>query len=197
MTHPVCEKMPAMNQYAGVEMARQSSSPMLAEMKEFAAFGSAEHRYIRRSLNVAENGLDAITRWSRSAAEEASIRAQARLYKMLLAPIRSTIPDDLAIDAVAEIVGPLTTLSVFDLGEGKLRSFASYRFLYERLLGGTVRPWLVSAFLAAGALPTIHPSLRRLLLSSITENDVTAAGWSIREPAFMPEWVEKVPVAVS
>jgi hypothetical protein len=170
---------------------------MLAEMKEFATFSSSEHRYIRRSLDVAENGLDAITRWSRSAAEEASIRAQARLYKMLLAPIGSTIPDDLSIDAVAEIVGPLVTLSAFDLGEGKIASFAAFRFLYERLLGGAVRPWLVSTFLAAAALPTIHPSLRKSLLGSITENDATAAGWSIREPEFMPEWVEKVPVTVS
>jgi hypothetical protein len=189
--------MPATNQHAGVEMARQSSSPMLSEMKEFAAFSSGEHRYIRRSLDVAENGIEAISRWSRSPTEDASIRAQARLYKTLLAPTRSTIPDDLSIDAVAEIVGPLTTLSAFDLGEGKLRSFAAYRFLYERLLGGAVRPWLVSAFLAAAALPTIHPSLRKSLLRSITENDVTAAGWSIRQPAFMPEWVEKAPVTVS
>lgn len=177
-------------------MARQNSSPMLSEMKEFAAFGSGEHRYIRRSLDVAENGIEAISRWSRSAAEDAAMRAQARLYKTLLAPIGSTIPDDLSIDAVAEIMGPLITLSTFDLGEGKLRSFAAYRFLYERLLGGAVRPWLVSAFLGA-ALPTIHPSLRKSLLGSITENDATAAGWSIREPAFVPEWVEKVPVTVS
>ena len=38
--------------------------------------------------------------------------------------------------------GRWMTLSAFDLGEGKLSCFAAYRFLYERLLGPAVRPWL-------------------------------------------------------
>jgi len=178
-------------------MAQKHAFQMIAEMKEFAGFSGAEQRYIRRSLDVAALGIGAAQRWARHDDEETGINTQARLYRTLLPLIRASIPDDLAVDAAAEVMTPLITLSASDLAEGRLSSFAAYRFLYERLLGPGARPWLPSAFLAAAALPTLHPSLRKSLLGSITAGDVTAAGWSIHEPAFTPEWVEKVPVTVS
>ena len=66
------------------------------------------------------------------------------------------------------------------------------RFLYERLIGASSRPWLPAAFCAAAALPHLHPDRRRILLQSISESAATAPGWSSREPVFWPEWVEKV-----
>ena len=138
-------------------MARNQASQMIAEMKEFAAFSAAEQRYIGRSLDVATRGADATNPWSRNLAETASIKAQDRLYRTLLEVIRNSVPDDIGIDATAEIVGPLITISAFDLGESKIERFAAYRFLYERLVGPTVRPWLPSAFVAAAALPYVHP----------------------------------------
>jgi hypothetical protein len=125
-------------------MAQSHSFQMIAEMKDFAAFSAAEQRYIRRSLDVVRKGIDAEEVWSRNATETDSIRAQARLYRTLLEPIRGSIPDDIAVDAAAEFMGSLMNLSAFDLGEGKLLSFAAFRFLYERLLGGSVRPCLPS-----------------------------------------------------
>lgn len=178
-------------------MAQNQSFQMIAEMKEFATFSAAEQRYIRRSLEVAANGIDAAERWARNTAEADSIEAQSRLYRTLLPAIRISIPDDIAIDATTDFIGPLITLSAFDLGEGKLDSFAAYRFLYERLIGGGIRPWLPSAFVGASALPGLHPTHRKALLGSITAGDAAAPGWSIREAAFTPEWVEKVPVTVS
>jgi hypothetical protein len=178
-------------------MAHKQSLQMISEMKEFATFAAGEQRYIRRSLDVAAEGADAAKRWSRHDAEQASIRAQARRYRATLGAMRDVIPDDIAIDEASLFTTQLMTLAAFDLGEGKLASFAAFRFLYERLLGGTVRPWLPSAFLAAAALPHVNPSLRKVLLRSITEGDVLAAGWSNRAPAFSPQWVDKVPVAVS
>ena len=74
--------------------------------------------------------------------------------------------------------------------------FAAYRFLYERLIGAAVRPWLPGAFCAAAALPHLHPERRRALLQSISEAAATAPGWSNREPVFFPEWVEKVDTTV-
>lgn len=177
-------------------MSQKHSFQMIAEMKEFAGFGAAEQRYIRRSLEVAAKGREAADSWSRNATEAESIRAQARLYRALVAAIRVSIPDDIGIDAATELLGPLIALTAFDLGEAKLGSFAAYRFLYERLLGGAVRPWLPSAFVAAAALPSLHPSRRKALLGSITGADAAPAGWSIRDSAFTPEWVEKVPVTV-
>jgi hypothetical protein len=178
-------------------MAQNQSFQMIAEMKEFASFSAAEQRYIRRSLEVAAKGIEAAERWARTPTEADSIEAQARLYRTLLPAVRISIPDDIAIDAMTDFIGSLITLSAFDLGEGKLDSFVAYRFLYERLIGGPVRPWLPSAFLGASALPGLHPTYRKALLGSITAGDAAAPGWSIREAAFTPEWVEKVPVAVS
>jgi hypothetical protein len=163
----------------------------LSEMKEFATFASATQRYVRRSLDIGLDRDDAIGRWSRDGVETASIRAQARLYTRLPA-IRATIPDDTGLDAIEPFLTPLTTVTAFDLGQGRLTTFAAYRFLYERLIGAEVRPWLPAAFCSAAALPHLHPDLRRKLLQSISEAAATASGWSNRQPAFYPKWVEKV-----
>jgi hypothetical protein len=86
----------------------------------------------------------------------------------------------------------LITVSAFDLGQDRLGNFAEYRFLYERLVGASARPWLPAAFCAAAALPHLHPDRRRIMLQSISESAATAPGRSSREPAFWPVWVEKV-----
>ncbi|GGO94818.1 hypothetical protein GCM10011329_17600 [Stakelama pacifica] len=163
----------------------------LAEMKEFASFSAATQRYIRRSLDIGLDREDALSRWSRDVVEAASIRAQARLYDRL-PDIRATVPDDSAIEAVEPFLAPLVSVSAFDLGQSRLPAFAAYRFLYERLIGAEVRPWLPAAFCAASAMPQLHPDLRRKLLQSISEAAATASGWSVRQPSFFPSWVEKV-----
>lgn len=163
----------------------------LAEMKEFASFGAATQRYIRRALDIGLEREDALQRWSRDVVEAASIRAQSRMYDRL-PEIRALMPDDSGLEAVEPFMAPLVTVSAFDLGQGRLPTFSAYRFLYERLLGAEVRPWLPAAFCAAASLPTLHPDLRRRLLQSISEAAATASGWSSRKPAFFPYWVEKV-----
>jgi hypothetical protein len=93
---------------------------------------------------------------------------------------------------IEPFMGMLITVAAFDLGQDRLPNFAAYRFLYERLVGASARPWLPAAFCAAAALPHLHPDRRRTLLQSISESAATAPGWSNREPVFWPEWVEKV-----
>jgi hypothetical protein len=163
----------------------------LAEMKEFASFPAATQRYIRRSLDIGLDRDDAMSRWSRDVVEAASIRAQARLYRALPA-VRELVPEDSGLDSIEPFIAPLITIVAFDLGQGRLPSFSAVRFLYERLIGAEVRPWLPAAFCAAAALPHLHPELRRTLLQSISEAAATASGWSNRQPAFFPYWVEKV-----
>ncbi|WP_174274889.1 hypothetical protein [Sphingomonas bacterium] len=167
----------------------------LAEMKEFAGFSSSTQRYIRRSLDIGLSRTDAMARWSRDVVEAASIKAQARIY-CRLDHIRDHVPDDSGLDQMEPFFSPLVTITAFDLGQGRLTSFASYRFLYERLIAGSVRPWLPGAFCAAAALPHLHPEKRRTLLQSISEAAATAPGWSNRSPSFYPEWVDKIEVAL-
>lgn len=175
----------------GAKMKPANGAMTLAEMKEFASFSSSTQRYIRRSLDIGLDRDDAMSRWSRDVVEAASIRAQARLYARL-PDIRSIIPDDSGLDSVEPFLAPLMTVTAFDLGQGRLTTFSAYRFLYERLIGAEVRPWLPAAFCSAAALPHLHPDLRRKLLQSISEAAATASGWSNRQPAFFPKWVEKV-----
>ena len=168
----------------------------LVEMKEFASFSAATQRYIRRSLDIGLGRRDAMKRWSRDVGEAASIRAQERVYGRL-DQIRNSIPDDSGLEAMEPMMGPLVAMTAFDLGQDRIPDFAAYRFLYERLIGAGARPWLPGAFCAAAALPHLHPEKRRLLLQSISEAAATAPGWSNREPAFYPEWVEKVDLTVA
>ena len=163
----------------------------LAELKEFAGFPAATQRYLRRSLDVGLQREDALTRWSRDVVEAASIKAQSHIYSRL-DHIRGHLPDDSGLDQVEPFFAPLVTVTAFDLGQGRIGSFAAYRFLYERLIGGGVRPWLPGAFCAAASLPHLHPTKRRTLLQSISEAAATAPGWSSRQPSFFPEWVDKI-----
>ncbi len=174
-----------------IRYQRSPGDIALAEMKEFAAFPSRTQRYIRRSLDVGLARDDAVARWSRDGMEAAGIRVQERVYERL-DEMRLAMPDDGGLDAIGLFMGGLISISAFDLGQDRLPHFASYRFLYERLLGAAARPWLPGAFCAAAALPHLHPDKRKVLLQSLGEGAAMAAGWSSREPAFFPAWVEKI-----
>lgn len=163
----------------------------IAEIKEFASFNAAAQRYIRRSLDVAFDRIDAVTLWSRDGVEAASIQAQKSVYRRL-DEIRMLIPDNSSIQDAEPFLAALVSVSAFDLGQGRLDCFAAYRFLYERLISADARPWFPAAFCAAASMPHLPPAARKVLLRSISEAAATAPGWSKRAPSFFPEWVEKV-----
>ncbi|HWU03522.1 MAG TPA: hypothetical protein VN222_12350 [Novosphingobium sp.] len=165
------------------------ASLAISELREFASFTPCEQRYIKRSLDVGLGRQDAFKLWARDGDETASIRNQYIAYKDLKG-LRGAMPSEEGFDTL-DLMGRLIRLTAFDLAQEKLTGFAAYRFLYERLLGAGVRPWLPAAFCAAAALPQIRPERRKKLLQSISEAAATAPGWSTREPAFYPEWVEK------
>ena len=161
-----------------------------------AASRKGTQRYIRRSLDVGLGRRDAVKRWSRDAGRSRQhprpgahlppARPYPRLRSRRQRPRRDGAADGAAghDDRLRSRPGPAAR-------------FASYRFLYERLIGAAVRPWLPGAFCAAAALPHLHPDRRRTLLQSISEAAATAPGWSNREPVFFPEWVEKVDITVA
>ncbi|MXP15258.1 hypothetical protein GRI44_10905 [Altererythrobacter confluentis] len=168
-----------------------TASMTIAEMREFASFDACEQRYIKRSLDVGLGRHDAFKLWARDAAENASIRSQYVIYQDLKA-LRCRMPSEIGFDDLDPFMGKLMRVTAFDLAQERLTSFSAYRFLYERLLGADVRPWLPSAFCAASALPQIRPERRRDLLKSLSEAAATAPGWSDRQPAFYPDWVEEI-----
>ena len=60
------------------------------------------------------------------------------------------------------------------------------------IAGSALTVELAPRICAAASLPHLHPERRRILLQSISEAAATAPGWSTREPAFYPEWVDKI-----
>lgn len=166
---------------------------LIMEIKEFASFPKKTQRYIRQSLDVAFNRDDALGRWGRTQEERQFIRNQMHNYTLLLDRIRRNIySEQVSISRVEPIMGPLTALSTYDLSGGRLPHFASYRFLYERLLGGKSRVWLPSAYIAAAGSPIILPDNRRKLLQNISEAACTTNNWLHTDARFIPEWVDKV-----
>ena len=161
----------------------------IAEMREFAGFAPAEQRYIKRSLDIGLARTDAFRRWGRSEAENVAIRRQYVAYQDLKA-LRALIPVEGTPNEIERFLGKLVRCAAFDLEQERLASFSAFSFLYERLLGAKVRPYLPAAFCAASALPAIRPERRKVLLQSLSEAAATAPGWSEREPGFYPEYVD-------
>lgn len=162
---------------------------LIAEMREFAGFAPAEQRYIKRSLDIGLGRTDAQMRWARSETEALAIAEQCESYQALAA-LRTMIPTPSDIGDLELFLGKLVCLAGSDLAQERIRSFSAFRFLYERLLGARVRPFLPAAFCAASALPVVRPGRRKLLLQSLSEAAATATGWSDREPTFFPEYVD-------
>lgn len=182
--------MVALQQGTATMPKAATASLTIAEMREFASFTPAEQRYIRRSLDIGLGRQDAFKRWARDAGESAAIRSQYVAYQELKV-LRETVPAESRPDIAESFIGKLTRVAAFDLAQERIECFSAFRFLYERLLGAAVRPWLPSAFCAASALPQIRPRRRKLLLQSLSEAAATAPGWSDRAPAFYPEYIER------
>lgn len=168
---------------------QETTSLTIAELREFASFAPCEQRYIKRSLDIGLGRQDAFKLWARDAGEHASIRSQYVAYQELK-NLRGNPPRENELDGLDLFMGKLLQVTAFDLAQDRLGGFSAYRFLYERLLGADVRPFLPSAFCAAAALPMIRPERRKQLLQSLSESAATAPAWSERAPSFYPEFVE-------
>lgn len=163
---------------------------MLREMEEFGTLPVAAQRYIRRSLQVRLGETETLVQLTRTTSEAKSIGRQLDLYRKVDAVI-DAIPSDDDIASVTRFTSLIAPLVAFDLGEQKLESFAAFGFLYERLFGAAVRPWLPTIFVMHASLPHLHPNRRLSLLGSVTADMVTSH-WSTRDSQFFPQWIEEL-----
>ena len=170
-------------------IARLSSGArILRELEEFAAFPPETQAYIRHSLEIRDRCREvpvADTCDDDAGNDVARIAFYGRLEQ-----ISAAIPVDDDIASVTTLMRWLVPITAFELAHTALGSFAAFRFLYERLLGAAVRPWLLGAFCTAAAMPQLHPQHRQKLLQSIGEAGCGAPSWSIREPLFFPESID-------
>lgn len=167
-----------------------TASLTIAELREFASFSESEQRFIERSLDIGLGRGDAFKAWgSKARGKDAAIRSQYLGYRELKA-LAGAVPCETTMEGLEAFMAPLMRVTAQDLALEQIESFSAYRFLYERLFGARVRPWLPAAFCAAAALPQIRPGRRKVLLQSLSEAAATAPGWSDREPCFFPERFE-------
>lgn len=167
----------------------RTASITVSEMREYAGFTAAEQSYISYALDIGLARRDAFRPWDREDGDTAAIRRHYIVYQQLRG-MRGAVPGSDALDGSEAFYVRLVGLIAHDLGRERIDSFSALRFLYERLLGAAVRPWLPSAFCAAAALPQIRPDRRKMLLQSLSEAAATAPGWSTRDPQFHPDFIE-------
>ncbi|OYX65571.1 MAG: hypothetical protein B7Y88_07925 [Sphingomonadales bacterium 32-64-17] len=165
-----------------------TASLAIAEMREFAGFSAEERQFIERSLDIALGRGDAFKQWCPDGGNASAIRKQYLAYRELRT-LREAAPELNTMDGLSYYMGALVRIAAQDLALEQLETFSAFRFLYERLLGASARPYLPAVFCAAAALPQIRPGIRRVLLQSLSETAATAPGWSEREPSFFPERV--------
>jgi len=168
----------------------KTSTLTIAEMREFASFTAEEQLFIERSLDIYMGRGDAFKAWGKQSGGTSNIRAQYIAYRELRG-LRESIPAEDNFDGVGSFIGVLVRISAQDLAQEQISCFSAYRFLYERLLGAEVRPFLPSAFCGAAALPHIRPCRRKMLLQSLSEAAATAPAWSPYQPHFFPEKIEE------
>jgi hypothetical protein len=168
-----------------VEIRLGAGEMMFAEMQEFGSFGIEVQRYICRSLDVAHSPDVSPADWARNEREAHDVFAQKQAYG-LLSGIRAALPGPEGFMDAEAFLFPLISVSTFDVTCGPIASFAEYRFLYERLLGAAVRPWLASAFLAAASSPHLPAEIRQGLVKSV--NSGLTDRWSSVQPAYQPRW---------
>ena len=156
---------------------------MMAELREFANFSRETQQFICQSLDIAFYPDVPVENWARDDEHAERITAQKQVYRALPG-IRSALPRSCApVDAEAFLY-PLIEASAFDISCAQIATFAQYHFLYERLLGARVRPWLPTAFMTAASLPYIPADIRQALIA--TAGDALTDHWSNVEPVYWP-----------
>lgn len=152
----------------------------LAELREFASFNAAEQRYIKRALDVGLSRQDAFARWARDAEETASIRMQYLAYQDLDI-VADNIPDGADDEGHGEFMALLMRLASFDVSQGKLECFSSFRFLYERLIGRKFVPGCPAPIAPLRPCPKFHHSAAKCCCNpSVKPRRLRLAGHNAR-----------------
>jgi hypothetical protein len=171
-----------------MQVQARRGSTTFAEIEEFGNFSAKSQRYICKALDIARGEPDPRARWARTELEAAEISAQRQVYSAITS-IRSSLAGEGEGTKYHSFFLPLMGMAQFDICVSPMRSFAEFRFLYERLLGGRARPSLLSAFSAAMMLPHVAYTRRALLIPSMSA--AAMQSWGRVEPLFFPEWIER------
>lgn len=167
------------------------------ERAEFTTFSREEQLHIIRAIKMADSTTNAA---SELAAGIAALRNQdstrkgallitllagdlAQAYVASLPAIKKAIPCNGEATANATFLKDLIWLTLRELEQGLIERYPPYRFLYLRLFGREILPFLPSAFLAATALPRWDRDWARYAIASVELEDPDNFG---PPPVFFP-----------
>lgn len=158
---------------------------MIDEMALFAAFPLATRRYIVRALDFGLPRGKPLVRWADSFFDIPMNLARLDLYLAFPA-----VRERFASGGVERWMSEFTAVqraADFDLQWPEIASFVPFRFLYERLAGPMLAPWLPSIFGAAATSPKLSEESRAEALATLTMFD-TQEIERTTAPTFYPDW---------
>lgn len=168
-----------------------------AERAEFATFSREEQLHIIRAIKMADSFSNAASTMaagiaamqlkdsSRLGAALVTIKAGdlAQAYVAALGTIKRGIPRDGEATANATFLRDLIWLTLRELEQGLIERYPPYRFLYERLVGREILPFLPPAFLASVSLPRWDRDWSQGAIASVEPQDPDDFG---PPPQFFP-----------
>lgn len=154
-------------------------------MEQYARLPLASRRYIVRALDFGLKRGDYMARWAGSFFDMPTNLARADVYSGI-SIVRPTISVGAGLPESVDVL--LRRCTGFDLQFEEMSDFTAYNFLYERLFGAGIRPYLAAAYSAAASSPTLTADARRKALSGITMFEQTEENFGGDEPQFYPEW---------
>lgn len=146
---------------------------LLMEREEFLSFTLPERLHIARALAVAR---DANCPFNYLATEIAGHSFVSRMMfaetamryrEGMLDEIRSCIPSDGAVWTNARLMELLMPALSWELNLNLAVRFSPLRFLYERLIGPEIRPFMAAGYAAAALLPRFVREFQEEALDSI------------------------------
>jgi len=167
------------------------------ERAEFADFSREEQLHVIRAIKMADsmsNGASSLAAGIAALRNKDSSRlgaalvtieagALAQAYITALAELKQAIPRDGEVTANASFLKSLIWLTLRELEQGMIERYSPYRFLYLRLIGREIQPFLPSAFLAAVSLPRWERDWSRSAIASVELEDSSDFG---PPPVFFP-----------
>lgn len=163
------------------------ASDIVEEMRPFAAFPAATRRYIVRSLDFGLPRGDPMVRWVGSFFDQGVLMAREECYAHV-PRLRQALASGMTLERWMPEHAALQRCADFDLQWEEMGDFTAFAFLYERLFGMGVRPWLTSLFASAATAPTVEWSAGCAALASLTMFDGPEYRQGESAARFLPEW---------
>jgi hypothetical protein len=155
-------------------------------MAQFASFPEATRHYISEALVMGltkpgEKPWVANTLW-----ESAAKLARMDVYHSIPVVRERIAAKGYQLETWSDEFGLLHRYAQFDLQHEEMSDFPAFVFLYERLLGPAIRPWLLSIYLAAAGSPLLTEKGRERAISGITMSDVAHDFVHAPTPRYFP-----------